>query len=276
MTKISSEQGRTEVEAMHVSDARVEQAVEEAARAACQVLDELFPGSDAGGIGSNFQGRLESVLTEMLNGRDPASGRSRHTQLPKLALTDEDFGRMEEGYEIFYIVRAEDGWVLDWAGKQFVKPMREQEGVDPFVTFADAVKGAIKWMACTGCQLQDIKVVGVTMNAYRAHGALASGDRAKLSPEFTPATLAVCALLDCWLISDLADTTNGRPQGVYAVGTRGDGPAGIARVVASPWFSCVQDLEVFCEENQARYKAASEADDFPDVWFWEEQVTMGA
>jgi hypothetical protein len=76
-------------EIKHIDDQIVDQTVEEAVAAACEVLDGLFPGHDAGGITSNFQGLLKSNILEMLQGRAP---RRASTVLPKLVLTDDDFG----------------------------------------------------------------------------------------------------------------------------------------------------------------------------------------
>ena len=59
----------------------VDAAVEEAAKAACDVLDQVFPGFDAGGITSNFQGSLADAIRQLLCG----GGLIRTSSLPVLA-----------------------------------------------------------------------------------------------------------------------------------------------------------------------------------------------
>lgn len=255
--------------AVHVDDDRVQAAVAEAARAACNVLDEAFPGRDAGGITSNFQGLLEQLLTEMVNGRDPSS---RHqTALPKLALADDDFGRDDPAWAAYFVVRTTDGWVLNWSGTQFVAPARNQENVDAWVSRAAAVQEAIKCIAKGMCGPEEIKVVGVSHAAFKAQGALASTPTNRLTEQFTPAAVMVCGLMDFRLISDLEEDERGQPRGVYAVGTNGDPDAGLPRVVATPWFPTVQDLDLFCKQNMDRYQAIAESDAYPENWFWESE-----
>lgn len=55
----------------------------EATAKACEVLDAQFPGWDAGGITSNFQGLLAEVITRMLKGHSVLDGvRGHATMLP--------------------------------------------------------------------------------------------------------------------------------------------------------------------------------------------------
>ena len=60
---------------LHLDNEIVQEAIEDAARAACQRLDELFPGSkrEVDGISSNFQGLLVQHLSAMLCGRQAAN-----------------------------------------------------------------------------------------------------------------------------------------------------------------------------------------------------------
>lgn len=77
----------------HEADTDVVQAIDDAARAACDVLDQVFPGGDGGGITSNFQGLLVEVLGHMLKGRSVLDGRRGHsTDLPQLVADDAFFG----------------------------------------------------------------------------------------------------------------------------------------------------------------------------------------
>lgn len=267
MDKINGSGEQRRNGAVHVDDEQVQAAVAEAARAACGVLDEMFPGRDAGGITSNFQGLLEQLLTEMLNGRDPSS--RRQTVLPKLALADNDFGREDQGWAAYFVVRTTDGWVLNWSGTQFVAPVRNQENVDAWVSRAAAVQEAIKCIAKGLGSSENIKVVGVSDAAFKAHGALAATPTNRLTEQFTPAAVKLCGLMDLRLISDLDEDEMGQARAVYAVGTNGDPDAGLPRVVATPWFATAQDLEVFCTQNLHRYEAIADADQYPDSWFWE-------
>lgn len=65
----------TPLYARRVDDEDVQLAVENAARAACEVLDQLFPDcpSESAGICSNFQGMLVEHLQAMLTGKPSAS-----------------------------------------------------------------------------------------------------------------------------------------------------------------------------------------------------------
>lgn len=76
-------------ELRHVADQDVSQVVAEAAAAACEKLDAVFPGRDVGGITSNFQGLLEEVVLHMLVGRSLLDGRRRYpVKLPQLVIED--------------------------------------------------------------------------------------------------------------------------------------------------------------------------------------------
>ncbi len=143
------------------------------------MLDEAFPGSAAGGITSNFQGLLEQVLGDMLNGRAPSA--RRQTVLPKLVLTDDDFGREDPRCSAYYVVRLADGWVLNWAGTQFVEPPRVQDNVDAWVSHEAAVSEVVKCIAAGLCAFHEVKVVGVTEAAFKTHGVLASTPTNRLS-----------------------------------------------------------------------------------------------
>ena len=62
----------------NASDDAVVKVIEDAAKAACEVLDQQFPGHDAGGITSDFQGLLVEVLTHMLRGRSVLDAKRGH------------------------------------------------------------------------------------------------------------------------------------------------------------------------------------------------------
>lgn len=85
------------------TDQAVCDAVEEVAKLACDRLGELFPGCDAGGITSNFQGTLVELLGTMLKGRSPIAGRL--IQLPALVIDDAFFGNPLIRGESFLIIK---------------------------------------------------------------------------------------------------------------------------------------------------------------------------
>jgi hypothetical protein len=90
----------------------------------------------------------------------------------------------------------------------------------------------------------------------------------------TPAAEAVCGLMDMRLISDLGKDEAAQTNAVYGIGANGDPAAGLQRVVATPWFDAVQDLDLFRATNLKRYEGLTDADEYPDRWFWEtEQAT---
>ncbi len=69
----------------NASDDAVVKVIEDAAKAACEVLHQQFPGHDAGGITSDFQGTLVEVLTHMLRGHSLLDAQRGHTRvLPTL------------------------------------------------------------------------------------------------------------------------------------------------------------------------------------------------
>ncbi len=78
--------------ALHfIDDADVQETIEESAKAAVEVLDKMFPGFDAGGITSNFQGGLVEVLKSMLSGRPVTYRPFQSTSTPTLVLHGQRF-----------------------------------------------------------------------------------------------------------------------------------------------------------------------------------------
>lgn len=75
-----------------IDDPEVQEKVEEAAKAAVEVLDELFPGYDAGGITSGFQGSLVEILKSLLAGRMVMYKPLTITATPIRALDSDHFG----------------------------------------------------------------------------------------------------------------------------------------------------------------------------------------
>lgn len=153
-------------------DPKVQEAVEVAAKAACDVLDQTFPGHDAGGITSNFQGLLVEVLTHMLTGRSLLDAKRGHyMHLPALVLDDAAFGNPLLRGELFGVTRkSEPYWqgepyldgrdgqrwrqvsdtlVLSDLGSRFV-PLADGENINPFTSFDAAVRGAVEYLRASG------------------------------------------------------------------------------------------------------------------------------
>jgi hypothetical protein len=78
---------RTEVILPTLDRPEIDQAVEDAAQAACEILDKQFPGWDNGGITSNFQGLLADHIRAMLKG-NPFHDRRHGVPLPTLVEGD--------------------------------------------------------------------------------------------------------------------------------------------------------------------------------------------
>lgn len=93
----------------HIRDAEIEQAVDAAARQACEMLDELFPGRDAGGITSDFQQALGGVMKHMLLGRSMLDEmRGRTVTLPVLAVGDAFYGNPFRRGDAFLITKTDE------------------------------------------------------------------------------------------------------------------------------------------------------------------------
>lgn len=92
---------------LHLDSEVVQTAIEEAAKLACERLDELFPGARAevDGISSEFQGLLVKHLAAMLRGQ-PHYRLSHQSNLKPLVYSDVDLGRefaLAEGAEGFLV-----------------------------------------------------------------------------------------------------------------------------------------------------------------------------
>lgn len=129
----------------YIDDPAIQTAAEDAARAACLALDEVFPGGEGAGITSNFQGLLKEVLLHMLAGRSLLDGQRGHAvALPALVLTEHAFGNPFLRGEAFVI--AENGLpnarVLDAEERRFVTLNEE---TDPYPSFDAAVRAARRY-----------------------------------------------------------------------------------------------------------------------------------
>jgi hypothetical protein len=100
-----------------INNESVSEAIEEAAKAACERLDIAFPGLEKSGITSNFQGALVECLRKMVAGIDPTGS---NTQLPTLVFLRTHFGDPSQhlGHtEGFAFMRKHDESVLSMYNK---------------------------------------------------------------------------------------------------------------------------------------------------------------
>lgn len=144
---------------VHVKSEAVQQAIADATKAACERLDEMFPGHDNGGITSNFQGLLHELIETMLTGDDPRDGRA--TRLPQLALTNASFGNETADGTAFVVTKKirnpEQQFGVDLVvgalndnENGFIRFCGNQERLDPYTSYEAAVSGACKWLERTG------------------------------------------------------------------------------------------------------------------------------
>lgn len=164
----------------YIEDESVKEAIEDAAKAACQALDEHFPGGDGGGITSNFQGLLAEVIGHMLTGKSVLDAKRGHyVSLPKLVLDNHAFGERIPGD--LFVVTMGDGYdwemidgvpnskerikVLNDATSGFV-PLEDGEHVDPYTSFEAATHGAIEYLRSKGLSPGDanLSIKPVIMN----------------------------------------------------------------------------------------------------------------
>ena len=83
---------------------------------------------------------------------------------------------------------------------------------------------------------------------------------------------AVLITLDCHLRRDVGwDGITAQP--VYALGNARDNGINIDSHLASPWFTSLAELDVFCVQHLGDYTALANNVDhsgvLPDRWFWE-------
>jgi hypothetical protein len=136
-----------------VSEPHIQTAIEEAAAAACERLDELFGGApkESGGIGSNFQGVLVEHLAAMLTGRE-AARQNYSRQINPLFGDWATFGRdqscgAKEGFTIMQVPERLDGERLFYNDdrKAFV-PLDQACAGALFSGQEYAVAAAYKWL----------------------------------------------------------------------------------------------------------------------------------
>lgn len=154
-------------ELRHVADQDVSQVVADAVAAACEKLDAVFPGRDAGGITSNFQGLLEQVVQQMLIGRsqlDAARGYSVH--LPQLLIDDAFFGSPLLRGSFFLPVRIETAVepieALDPDGGGF---KRIDLVADAWTSYERAARAALEYLRAMGSSIEEAKAMKLSIVA---------------------------------------------------------------------------------------------------------------
>ena len=139
-----------------VDDADIESAVEEAARAACEALDKLFPAGtrpESQGISSNFQGTVKEHLLAMLTGK-PGAAWNATRQLPSLFGDWRALGRLprsagaHEGYGVVQLPsrHGDEALYYDSDHRRFV-PLKSLDASTLFTSADGALKAAFAWMA---------------------------------------------------------------------------------------------------------------------------------
>jgi hypothetical protein len=140
---------------LHAKSDTVQDLAEEASRAACKVLDGVFPGKDRDGISSNFQGLLAEALGHMLKGcslLDASRGHS--TQINRLVADDSLFGQSMVRGDWFLVTQGLDEIFVLEPGRDDFRPI-EQAG-DAWLTFEAAANAALAF-----CRKADMTVLDV-------------------------------------------------------------------------------------------------------------------
>lgn len=153
---------------LHANGPIVQDLAYEAARAACQVLDQAFPDKEAGGITSNFQGLLEEVIIHMLKGRSVLDASRGHaTSLNRLVIDDSVFGEpMVRGSAFLVTLGVDEVLVLDpgqgdalqiedaadpWSA---FRPI--EQATDAWISFEVAAEAALKFCRMAGMSTFDV------------------------------------------------------------------------------------------------------------------------
>lgn len=145
----------------------VQKAISDATEQACRALDTQFPGWDAGGITSNFQGVLAETITHMLKGRSLVDGfRGHAVLLPRLIVDNSFFGSQLLRGDMFLIRKpAEKVYgeppqvlVLEPDASSF-RPI--SAAGDAFTSFDAAAEYAMKYIAGQGLTLEQAKELGL-------------------------------------------------------------------------------------------------------------------
>ncbi|MFU4538235.1 hypothetical protein ACM73L_32985 [Pseudomonas aeruginosa] len=135
------------------NDPAVQKAIDEATAKACEVLDAQFPGWDAGGITSNFQGLLAEVITRML---------------PRLIVDETFFGCPLIRGDMFLIHKPEkpvygepDRVLVLEPGASSFKPIANAG--DAFTSFDAAAAAAMKYLEAEQLTLEQAKALQLSV-----------------------------------------------------------------------------------------------------------------
>ena len=126
-----------------IDDEIVQEKVEEAVKAAVEILDELFPGYDSGGITSGFQGSLVEIVKSMLAGRMVMYKPLTITSTPVLALDADHFGvRQWLGHAFLAVQYQDDGSVkaIDADNGRLVPIEKAKDAFTSFEAAGNSVK----------------------------------------------------------------------------------------------------------------------------------------
>lgn len=151
------------------NDPAVQKAIDEATTKACEVLDAQFPGWDAGGITSNFQGLLAEVITHMLKGHSVLDGvRGHATMLPRLIVDETFFGCPLIRGDMFLIHKPEkpvygepDRVLVLEPGASSFKPIANAG--DAFTSFDAAAAAAMKYLEAEQLTLEQAKALQLSV-----------------------------------------------------------------------------------------------------------------
>ena len=134
----------------HVSNPALQQALEDASRAACKVLDAFFEvkNPEKNGISSNFQGQLKEHLEAMVCGEPAALTATRLTQL---VYSDRSIGgplQCDDDRCRGWVHRSREEHGKVWTGSA-LQPLRS-EHVAPYASREAAMKAFQKWVSEQG------------------------------------------------------------------------------------------------------------------------------
>ena len=163
-------------------DPQVTAAIEEAARAACKHLDSVFPGNDAGGITSNFQGHLVEYMKKMLRGGVVDVTGSHFVPMPTLIVNNSFFGKPVAGAKMYLVIQkqGDNGQIaaLDSIYGEVFKPLSKAD--DAYTSFEAAAEAAAKYISAEGLSMDEAKAQRIQV---RAVDFAPSGDGFALLPE---------------------------------------------------------------------------------------------
>lgn len=135
----------------------VTDAVDDATKAACDVLDRVFPGFDAGGITSNFQSLLSEVITHMLKGRSMLDGgRGHFVSLPALIVDESLFGNpLMRGEQFLITKQTGSGLVALEPGRSCMQPL--DHCTKAWSSFQEAADAAFDYCLGQSMSLEAVK-----------------------------------------------------------------------------------------------------------------------